>query len=184
MAYKSFAVEYERIFKRSAQIGDNLTNNRKKNVMKSVLNSIISKSTPLPDCIADLISTFWSQYPDSPICKGNCDKKFSDVRLNHYINNISSVDSTGFCRPCRKLSESYYYLKCHFCGNKAFSCRHGSCFDCGKTRDDWLTLQWNRAEEARERAARERAVCEQAEREARGVIRHADILYFLPKNIK
>jgi hypothetical protein len=111
--------------------------------MKYVLKFTIAKSTPLPDCIIYLISTFWSQYPDSPICKVDCDKKVFGCKLDLYINNISSVDYTGFCKPCRKSTGIYYYLKCHFCGIKAFSWNQnewnkGKCLNCNKTRDDWL----------------------------------------------
>ncbi len=55
MSYESFANEYERILGHSVQIGDKLTNNRKKNAMKYVLKCTIAKSTPLPDCIIDPI---------------------------------------------------------------------------------------------------------------------------------
>lgn len=172
MTFNAVADAYERIFKRSAQIGDNLTNNRKKNVMKSVIKFIISESTTLPDCISALISTFWSQYPDNPICKGDCDKKDFGCKLDLYINNINSVDSTGLCRPCRKSTGIYYYLKCHFCGIKAFSWSHEKCLNCNKTRIDWLTLQWRIQEESDERKKNERAAREAIERKERQCIRN------------
>jgi hypothetical protein len=93
------------------QIGDKLTNNRKKNAMKYVLKCTIAKSTPLPDCIID---------PIVLSVKAIVTKKFLDVSWIFILITLVPLIIQVFANHVEKVLEFITIWNAIFAGLKPF----------------------------------------------------------------